>query len=122
MKALSLEKYFSIHDFPLHKMRLVAQGVLSGRILNENFKILDGLRSWAVVMLLFFREYKGFKPLVVGKSFSNESIVILSKRLLNLQEIRNGAAHRKTFLDLLALPEVRKEVFEVLNKIGDFLP
>ena len=118
-------EHFSLESFPLHKMSLISQGILSGRILNEHFKIIDGLRAWAILFLLFCRPFtpkggsKEVKPLLPLKSISGSEIVGLSKRLLALQEIRNPAAHRQTLLKFLALDEVRREVFQLLNRFGE---
>lgn len=117
-EVLRLEGHFSDHTLPLHKMSLVAQGVLSGRIVFEQWKILDGLRAWAVVILLFGRGafLNGRKPLVEFPSVMDADIVQFSKRLMNLQDLRNPAAHRETWLQFPRIDEVRSEVSMVFRE------
>ncbi len=118
-------EHFSGASFPLHKTLLISQGILSGRILNEHFKILDGLRAWAIFILLFCRPFKPeggvreIKPPFALQQISGGEIVVLAKRLLALQDIRNPAAHRQTLLKFVALDEVRKEVFQLLNRFSE---
>lgn len=104
--------------FPLHKMTLVAQGILSGRILNDPFRVLDGLRAWAVILLIFPRLKR---PLLSLKDAKDEQIVGIAKRLMALQEVRNPAAHRQTLLENSMLAQIRKDVFDVLNQLQRML-
>ena len=117
MKHLGLEKHFSTQSFPLHKMTMLAQGILTGKIVNERFKTLDGLRAWAIVLLLFARKTGNghLKPLIPIKNVTDDQVVTIARRLISLQDIRNPAAHRQTFLKLVGLDEVRNEVIHLLN-------
>jgi HEAT repeat protein len=119
IRQLGLEKHFSVHSFPLHKAALIARDILSGRIVSDRFRSLDGLRAWAVVLLLFARDISGpngtMKPLISLNGIGDEGVVELAKKLVGLQDIRNPASHRQTVVKFIAVDEVRTEVFRLLN-------
>jgi hypothetical protein len=116
LDALELGKSFTAASFPLHKAQIVARGFLSGKILQERFKVVDGLRAWALLLLLFSRKLarSGGKALVPLRGMGDEQVVAVAKRLMALQDIRNPAAHRQTFLDFVGVEEVRREVLKLL--------
>ncbi len=116
--TLGLEESFSLDAFPGHKMVLVAQGVLSGRIVQEHWRILDGLRAWAVVILLFGRgkHMPGAKALLPMGDVSEKDLVQFAKRLITLQDMRNPAAHRETWLQFPQIDEMRNEVAAVFRE------
>lgn len=131
MRHLALERAFSPESFPLHKMTTLCRTVLTGRILFEHWKVFDGLRAWAVVLLLFCRpgaqtaqgahgaqssqsSVGREPPLVFFPGASDAALVDFAKRLIDIQEVRNPAAHRKTHLDFDAVEDVRTEVFALL--------
>ncbi len=116
IRILGLEKQFTVQSLPLHKMVSMAQGILSGRILNQHFKTLDGLRAWAIVMLVFSRKVVG-KPLVPLKNLTDDQIAAIAKRLIALQEVRNPAAHRQTLVNLVDVDQVRIESHLLLNSL-----
>ncbi|MBL7715831.1 MAG: hypothetical protein JNL01_10235 [Bdellovibrionales bacterium] len=120
MKTLSLTKGFTPESFPHHKMKMLAQLFLTGKIVHDRFKALDGLRAWAVVLLLFSRKITSKQgrevkaPLNFG-NVSDDSIIHAAKRLMALQDIRNPAAHRQTYLQLSGVENVRKESLELIR-------
>ena len=117
IKLLYLDKYFTVHSFPLHKASLICQGILSGKIINDQFKLLDGLRAWAVIFLIFGRKNSAVvKPLFA--SFSDDaSCVQFCKKLIWLQDVRNPVAHRQTVVEFKSVHEIRSEVFQILKLI-----
>jgi hypothetical protein len=122
--ALQLEGAFGDDSFPGHKMALVAHGVLTGRILNEQWRILDGLRAWSVVILLFARgkHFPTGRPLVPLESVSEKRLEEFAKRLIALQDLRNPAAHRETWLQFPQIDQVRREVFAVFQEWQHIFP
>jgi hypothetical protein len=78
--------------------------------------VVDGLRAWALLLLLFSRKLarSGGKALVPLRGMGDEQVVAVAKRLMALQDIRNPAAHRQTFLDFVGVEEVRREVLKLL--------
>lgn len=118
---LQLEKHFSPQSLPVHKMRLVAQGILNGKIINEHFKILDGLRAWAVMLLLFARKNKVMnQPLIIAID-DEQHCISLAKKLMWLQDIRNPIAHRQTVLQHKDIEAIRNEVFTMLKTMNYLL-
>ena len=122
LKNLGLEKYYSPESLPVYKMATLCRSVLNGKIMYEQWKVFDGLRAWAVVLLLFCRAPATdlvtpgkSKPLLILKNSNEASLVDFAKRLNNLQEVRNPAAHRQTLIDFPAIDAVRQEVFELLR-------
>ncbi len=120
LKATGLTETFNMDSFPLHKMRIVAHQFFTGRIVNDGFKVLDGLRAWAVILLLFTRKLPGaptLKAPITVQGATDSQLTHLSRRLIALQEIRNPAAHRQTYLKMPAVEEVRREVLEMISSV-----
>lgn len=114
LKNLGLEKEFSAQSLPVHKMSLVAKGILNTKIINDHFKILDGLRAWSVILLLFSRKTQ-LQPKPLVPLFTDDSTTIqVAKKLMWLQDLRNPVAHRQTIIDFKALEDIRSEVFKIL--------
>lgn len=114
LKNLSLQKEFSAQSLPVHKMTLVASGILNTKIINEHFKILDGLRAWSVILLLFGRKSLALPKALVPFLNDDTTTVTVAKKLMWLQDIRNPLAHRQTIIDFKSLEEIRAEVFQIL--------
>jgi hypothetical protein len=119
-----LPQAFTPGQFPLHKMRQMAIPFLNGRIVNDRLKVIDGLRAWAVILLLYCRKLPNgaggsLKPLISLPQLSDGAAVLLAQRLIALQEIRNPAAHRQTYLRLASVNDVRTDVYKILNAIAD---
>ncbi|MBY0554955.1 hypothetical protein K2P97_10535 [bacterium] len=121
IKNLSLEKHFNQQSLPLHKMSLVGQGILNSKIINEHFKILDGLRAWAVILLLFGRKNNLVQKPLIQVADDDNLIITLSKKLMWLQDLRNPVAHRQTLSDFKAVEQARAEVIDILNSLNKLL-
>jgi len=121
LKLLQLEKNFTVHTLPVHKMGLIAKGFLSNKIINEQFKILDGLRAWAIVLLIFARKSTVLnRPLITV--IEDESYCIqLAKKLMWLQDVRNPIAHRQTVVEFTEVEHIRLEVLEILKLMNKIL-
>jgi hypothetical protein len=118
LHALELGRHFTVASFPLHKIQLLALSIRTGRIVNEQFKVLDGLRAWAIVLLVFARRTAATPRPLVTTSLADDAVVALAKRLISLQEIRNPAAHRATVVQFKTVDELRREVFQVIQIIS----
>ncbi|MEK7691611.1 MAG: hypothetical protein AAB425_11390, partial [Bdellovibrionota bacterium] len=125
MQSLGLDGLMPQQAFPAHKMGQIAYGVLTGRIAQERFRLLDGLRAWAGSLLLFSIRPKGpqfaERTLVPLPGASPVRIIELARRLMALQDLRNPAAHRQTMLKFLDIQAVRREVIAVVNLISEIL-
>lgn len=113
MHHLRAEHIFDLNTFPASKMMMVARSVLSGRILRERTQVIDGLKAWAVLILLF----SGHERLWGSAQIKSDPLLYtkLAHKLVALQDLRNPAAHRQTMLALAPLSEIRKEVFHVFS-------
>ncbi len=134
MTALGLNGKIHPDLFPLHKAKLMAQTFFNGKILQDRFKVFDGLRAWAVIFLIFARKLpapgagspsgaaqsKTIGPLLKLPQASDEECVSVAKRLMVLQDLRNPAAHRQTYTDLDAVMTFRKEAIQLLNTVLKF--
>ena len=117
---LGLKGKISPESFPLHKAKLMCATFFNGKILQDRFKIFDGLRAWAVIFLIFARKLpQNGAPAALLKleGLSDEQCVQISKRLMQLQDLRNPAAHRQTYSDLNSIKVVRSESLELINLI-----
>jgi hypothetical protein len=115
LKTLSLEKYFTAHSLPVHKMTLIGKGILSSKIINEQFKILDGLRAWAITFLLFTRKSIILPKPMVTLPIDEAQAIDIAKKLMWLQDLRNPLAHRHTLTKLDEIKEIRNESYRILN-------
>ncbi len=115
--ALGLEKHFTAHSLPVHKMTLIGKGLLSSKIINEQFKILDGLRAWAITFLLFTRKYTAIQKPLIAVQFDENACVDIAKKLMWLQDLRNPVAHRQTLTKLEEIKEIRDECYRILNNL-----
>ncbi len=115
MRQLGIEHLFEPQTFPALKMKMVARSILTGKILRERTQVIDGLKAWAVLLLLFAgHDFLWGKPLSPEARLKFQT---LAQKLVDLQDLRNPAAHRQTILTLAPLSEIRKDVFAVFAAI-----
>ena len=121
LETLNCFDLFSEKNFPRHRAQGIVTSILGGHFSYEYHRILDSIRSWALMFLIFFRDFdsheKSFKSLLKLNDSSHKNIIDLSHSLNNLQEIRNNAAHRGTLFNLARIESIRKETFSLLTKI-----
>jgi hypothetical protein len=123
MTLLGLKGRLNAEHFPLHKAKMMCGTFFNGRIIQDRFKVFDGLRAWAVIFLLFARRVPGTHggPVLVLKGADDETCVLIAKKLMILQDLRNPAAHRQTYLDLSSVKTVRDESVELVNTLLRFV-
>lgn len=121
LRLLQLEKHFSVQSLPVHKMGLVAQGIMNSKIMNEHFKILDGLRAWSVMLLVFARKSSALTKPLISVVEDEQSCILLAKKLMWLQDVRNPIAHRQTVVDHKDVEQIREEVFQILKLMNKLL-
>ncbi len=119
--ALGLEKHFTSHSLPVHKMTLIGKGLLSSKIIHDHFKILDGLRAWGITFLLFTRKYEAVPKPLVTVGFDENTCVNIAKKLMWLQDLRNPVAHRHTLTQIGEIKEVREECYRILHQLEKFM-
>lgn len=115
MRHLGIEHLFEPQTFPSLKMKMLSRSILTGKILRERTQVIDGLKAWAVLLLIFSgHDFLWGKPL---SPVARIKLQTLAQKLVSLQDLRNPAAHRQTMLTLAPLSEIRKDVFEVFSII-----
>ena len=122
---LQLSMYFSNSSFPAHKLSMICRSVMSGQLMREQYRVIDGLRAWALLLLLFGRSFKfrngQMDPLLPMAKSSNDGIAKLARDMNDLQEARNLAAHRGTMLEVANIQEMRGICSKVLNSLHEHL-
>ncbi len=125
MKELQIGAPFSVDSFPSHKMVTMGRAILSGKFWHTPHRIVDGLRAWAILLLVFGREFTHRStpklPLLRLRSAKNDDICRTAFRLNDLQDIRNEAAHRGTMLRTTEAEQIREQSFEVLAELDALL-
>lgn len=118
IKALGLQGRVTPETLPLSKMIRVAQSVLNGRIQHVQWRILDGLRAWSAVLLLFVRSdtetstHRPPAPIQLAGT-TNRVIIELALHLDHLQQLRNPVAHRRTLVEFADIETIRNDMAEL---------
>jgi len=119
IRKLQCSSRFNPENFPYHKLMMINRSVLSGKIKKDQFRVLDGLRSWSVLLLLFGRKLtlggKVYSPVLPVNDVPEISVIDIAYQLNYLQEIRNRAAHRGTLFRTDQLEMVRDYSFSLLK-------
>jgi hypothetical protein len=130
MLALGVKDKITPENFPLHKAKMMCGTFFNGKILQDRFKVFDGLRAWAVIFLFFTRKITlptgPVGPLLKLSNTNSipnfdEKCIGVAKRLMLLQDLRNPAAHRQTYTDLASVTNVRNEAVQLLNTILEMM-
>lgn len=125
LRDLDCQSHFTTESFPAHKLSLLVRAIVSGKILYDGQRTIDGLRAWALVLLLFGRRFTfratAIQPMLPIRNDANHSICRTTAHLNALQGIRNDAAHRGTMLHLAQIEQIRERSFEVLSELSGIL-
>lgn len=120
IEALQCSRQFPAADFPSHKLFTMSQAFLNGKIAREQYKVIDGLRAWGLILLVFGRTFtfrgKQMSPVLQVLDSSNPVIAQLAADLNNLQELRNLAAHRGTLVARAQVEDLRRASIDCLNR------
>lgn len=120
-RILQCEEYFPQNKFPIFKLSQISQDILTGRICNQQFQTVDGLRAWALILLLFFRHmevnHRKVEPLIKLPGISPRNICLIAARMNELQSLRNDAAHRGMMLEIADLINIREKSFSLIRDI-----
>jgi len=124
LMVLGLKGKITPEGFPLHKSKLMCATFFNGKIMQDRFKVFDGLRAWAVIFLIFARKIPQVQgtPLLpmstkLDATEMNEKCISIAKRLMTLQDLRNPAAHRQTYTELHLVKNVRNEAILLVNTV-----
>jgi hypothetical protein len=118
---LGLKGKIAPDQFPLHKAKMMCGTFFNGKILQDRFKIFDGLRAWAVILLIFTRKIPlatgAVGPMLKLAGSTDDQVIGMAKKLMSLQDLRNPAAHRQTYTDLAMVENIRAEAVSLINTI-----
>jgi HEAT repeat protein len=119
--SLDCSMHFSRDSFPTHKLMGICRSIMTGQIMKEQYKVVDGLRAWAILLLLFGRSFK-FRGQAMDSLFpmlksSNDGVCRIARAMNDLQEARNRAAHRGTVLEKDNIKELRDLSAALLNDL-----
>lgn len=124
LQILGLKGKITPEGFPLHKAKMMCATFFNGKIMQDRFKVFDGLRAWAVIFLIFSRKIPQIQgtPLLPMKTgldavAMNDQCISIAKRLMTLQDLRNPAAHRQTYTELALVKNVRNEAIMLVNTV-----
>jgi HEAT repeat protein len=121
LNLLGLKGKISPEHFPLHKAKMMCGTFFNGKIVQDRFKIFDGLRAWAVIFLIFSRKIPlatgAVGPILKLQGTTDDQAISMAKKLMVLQDLRNPAAHRQTYTDLAMVENVRAEAVALINTL-----
>lgn len=125
VKDLQCGLHFPVDAFPVHKLIGISRSIVSGKIVRDQYAVIDGLRSWGLLLLVFGRKFRyrqvELEPLLKVADPANGAVSELAAEMNALQDMRNQAAHRATMLQSVKLAEVRAFSFKVLNALAAVL-
>lgn len=107
---------------PVHKAKTMTKAFFDGRIAEDRFRVFDGLRAWAVVVLIFCRKLPGKDTARIPSTAQDNELIHLSKTLMQLQDLRNPAAHRQTYLDREFVSQLRAAALSALSAACRWFP
>lgn len=118
LQGLGLQGLVMPEQLPLSKMVAVAHSILDGRIQQGQWRILDGLRAWSAVLLMFVRSAHAatapMPPLPIHRvGVSNQAIIDMAIRLDDLQTLRNPVAHRRTLVEFADIETIQHDVADM---------
>lgn len=125
LRDLQCQPHFTVDDFPNHKLVSICRAILSGKILKDQYRTIDGPRAWAVLLIAFAREVSsgGRKlPAILPVSpADSRQIGGIAAALNRMQEIRNQAAHRGTLLNQSEVHDIRSQSLRMLEQLTAIL-
>jgi hypothetical protein len=126
MRILGIDHVFTSELFPSVKLSRLVQSILAGRFVSEQVRILDGLKGWAVFLVVFARSHviggNEFSPILEVSAELGERVTRLAWEMILLQERRNIAAHRGTIIDGAEILSLREQSVFVLGSIDALCP
>ncbi len=126
IRFLNLDGFFTTREFPAHKLKSLTESILSGKIMADRFRSIDGLRAWSLILLLFARTFvinkKKYSPLIPMNKSGEEKINSIVKLMNKFQDLRNSAAHHGVLVEPRQLEEIRRDSFNLLNELEEALP
>lgn len=117
LQDIELTQGFGLAEFPFGKLKSIVESILANKIFHEEFKVIDGLKAWGVLLLLFARPWGSRNRQLLIQPKADISIISVCKRMIELQDYRNPIAHRHTILELVPVEKIRKRTLTLLNDL-----
>jgi hypothetical protein len=121
LRVLGIEHIFTAELFPSIKLAKLVQSILAGKFVSDQLRILDGLKGWAVFLVLFARPQRMgdsvLEPVLQVTQQPPDKVARLAWEMILLQERRNVAAHRGTIIDAADILGLRIQSVSVLATI-----
>jgi hypothetical protein len=121
LRILGIEHIFTAELFPSIKLAKLVQSILAGKFVSDQLRILDGLKGWAVFLVLFARPQRMgdsiLEPVLEVSQQPPDKVARLAWEMILLQERRNVAAHRGTIIDAADILGLRVQSVSVLAAI-----
>ncbi len=125
IRMLQCSQQFLPDMFPNHKLLQLSNSIITGKFAREQYKAVDGLRAWALLLLLFGRKFdylqQTIEPIFPVKTPANSIIADICIKLIDLQDLRNRAAHRGTVLAVDEAVQIRREALAMLESLASAL-
>lgn len=119
LQVLNLSAFFEPRKFPIIKFRAIISAILNNSLVKDEFKVIDGLKGWGLLLLLLTQPLKNVPTTPLFHANKQSLIIDLCEQLFELQECRNPIAHRSTVFDNEAIFQVRRKVFAILQGVQD---
>ncbi|MBP9706592.1 MAG: hypothetical protein KBD78_03050 [Oligoflexales bacterium] len=122
LNLLQCESYFKANNFPYFKFTNLCSDIISGKLMQQPSRSIDGIKAWALLILLFARDLKIHGQKISGilncSDRSQSTLLPLVVSMMQLQDTRNEAAHRGTISDLVQLEAIKKLTYQILVSIN----
>ncbi len=122
LERIGATKKLPTELIPVHKAKTMTKAFFDGRIAEDRFRVFDGLRAWAVVILVFCRKLPGKDTARIPSLGQDDELIHLAKTLMQLQDLRNPAAHRQTYLDREFVNQLRAAALSALSAACRWFP
>ncbi|MEQ1875875.1 MAG: hypothetical protein ABL958_04455, partial [Bdellovibrionia bacterium] len=119
LRDIDLTQGFGLAEFPFGKLKSIVEAILANKIFHEEFKVIDGLKAWGVLLLLFARPWGTRTRQLLIQPKGQVSIISVCKRMIELQDYRNPIAHRHTILELVPVEKIRKRTLSLLGDLQE---
>jgi hypothetical protein len=119
LKKLGLTGFFEAKEFPIIKFSHIVSAIVNNSLVQSDFKVIDGLKAWGLLMFLMLRTFPGSFPeaILPVKEGPSVSLIDVCKRMFALQEYRNPIAHRQTIFEPLPVEQAKTKAFCILNDL-----
>jgi len=121
LRLLSCGKGISVDNFAWHKFTSLLGEIRSGRIMKLQYRAIDGLRAWAILILVFGRDFLAIgqkKPCIFPfQNPASDRVERIAVQMSELQDLRNMAAHRGTVVESSQIKKIRTTAIGLINEL-----